>query len=411
MRILLFLTFVLGLSKAVFAAEPVMKKSQIFEPIQATKNKDVVLYHFSPELLSAAADCLPYQEDFTKQNPDLKKISNSFGGTDYKVEVNIQGISDDLCHFTVVASLSGIGKAKTSCAITGEQHLALIKAMKDKSLQPVTVTYVTSNDEKNEFPVQTTLTASHFDTVWEKIKNDACKTEFIEPTEQERLKVKDKMNLLSKSFKSALQKCEPAVEKRLFYNIDNSVEIIGTQEDKCHLFYNNFDILIPISQAAKLKYYDDFNDLLRDNRIATYRDKDKYPSKNMLFELDYCRKHQAGKRSWSSVSYYNQNLKIVQGLVSKYSDETCRLKLIHDIYLDGQKLNYSLFCDIEESIISMVLMSYEDLLAQYGEKTITDKDGNISYTAPQVNEETLSADAQFLQELQRLHLCQPAVKK
>ena len=59
----------------------------------------------------------------------------------------------------------------------------------------------------------------------------------------------------------------------------------------------------------------------------------------------------------------------------------------------------------------MVLMSYEDLLAQYGEKTITDKDGNISYTAPQVNEETLSADAQFLQELQRLHLCQPAVKK
>ena len=60
------------------------------------KKNAVKLYNFSDELLTAVKSCLPYQEDFTKNNPDLAQLGSFFGGIDFKVMVDIKGMNDNI---------------------------------------------------------------------------------------------------------------------------------------------------------------------------------------------------------------------------------------------------------------------------------------------------------------------------
>lgn len=409
MRILILLMLLVS-AKITNAAPTEQTPNFILEPIQQTQQKKVVLYNFSPDLMRAAADCRAYSEDFVAQNPDLQHLSNQFGGAKFKIDIDIKGISDDLCRFSVTTYLEGVGGTKTTCGLNGSEHLSLIKAMKDRSFQPITLTYTTINDKENEPPVQTTLTAGHFDAVWTKLRNEVCHTSAIAATPQEIEQNRRKIDRLPSSLQSALQTCRPTVEKRHFMFIENNVTIIGPTGGKCHLLYNNFDIYLPQPEVANLKSYDDLNALLLNKSIAVYRDKDNIPTQNLLFATDFCRKHKFGQRRWSEPTSSDINLKIERGLAAKYTDNSCRIKLINSVRLPDKKLDYSLFCDIDKDILDMVLMSYENLLADFGEKKLTDDNGNISYLAPQGNDKTEAADAKFLQELQRLHLCLPATE-
>ena len=408
MRVLILLMLFLTAAQTSHAATAEQAADFIFEPIQQTQQKEVVLYNFSPDLMRAATDCRAYSEDFVTQNPDLQQLSAQFGGVKFKIDIDIKGISEDLCHFDVVTYLQGVGGTKTTCALNGSQHLSLIKAMKDRSHQPITLTYTTTNDEKNEPPVQTTLTAGHFDAVWAKLRSEACQTVDITPTPQEIEQNRRTIDRLPNSFLSALQTCHPTAEKRHFLFIENNVAILGAKGLKCHLLYNNFDIYLPPSEIAAIQSYADLNTLLQNKNIAVYRDKDNIPTKNLLFATDFCRKHKFGQRRWSEPTLSSQNLKIERGLVAKYTEDSCRIKLINSVRLPDKKLDYSLFCDIDKDILDMVLVPYENLLTEFGEKKLPDNDGKVSYLAPQGNDKTIEADAQFLQDLQRLHLCLPS---
>ena len=407
MRILILLVL-LTIAKTVNASSAEQAPNFILEPIRQTQQKKVVLHNFSPDLMRAAADCRAYSEDFVAQNPDLRQRSNQFGGAKFKIDIDIKGISEDLCRFSVTTYLEGVGGTKTTCGLNGSEHLSLIKAMKDRSEQPITLTYTTINDKENEPPVQTTLTAGHFDAVWAKLRSEVCQTVVISATPQEAEQNRHKIDRLPSSLQSALQTCRPTIEKRHFMFIENNVTVIGPKGGKCHLLYNNFDIYLPQPEVANLKSYDDLNALLLNKNIAVYRDKDNIPTQNLLFATDFCRKHKFGQRRWSEPTSSDINLKIERGLAAKYTDNSCRIKLINSVRLPDKKLDYSLFCDLDKDILDMVLMSYEDLLTEFGEKELTDDDGNVSYLAPRNTEKTDAADDKFFQDLQRLHLCLPA---
>ena len=134
--------------------------------IKAESTNDVNLYNFSADLIHAAENCMPYEEDFTTNNPELQAIGKFMGNRDFNINVKIKGknLNTGKCEFEIQQAIKGISSATYNCAIDEQQQTELIAAMKDRSTTPVTETYTTYSEMElpdgttKQIPTQTTQT-------------------------------------------------------------------------------------------------------------------------------------------------------------------------------------------------------------------------------------------------------------
>ena len=131
-------------------------------------SQQATLYHFSEGLLDAVLNCRPYFEDFSANNPDIKKAGAFLGGADLSITVDVKGEDKGQCFFEVTNKLEGLSSTTYYCSVSEKQRKEIYEAMLDRSTQPVTESFetfstVTTADGKvSKQPVQTTMTDSRF---------------------------------------------------------------------------------------------------------------------------------------------------------------------------------------------------------------------------------------------------------
>ena len=413
MRILLFLLCVLSpfaAAKAESNSDFSANVSFAAEPERVARNEGVRLYRFSPDLLNAAADCLPYSEDFTKLNPDLKALVKDLGGQDLQILIDIQGIEDNRCMLTVTSKLLGICGQKAVCALNGEQHRALVKAMNDRSKKRVVARWTTTTDDTAQMPIETTMSGGIFDVTMAKIKALACQVEDVVPTKEEVDEAKDKTDAFSPAFVAALQNCVPATADRNLYLVHDEVKIVGRQDDVCHLKYKIFDLYVPSETMQNLRGYTDVERLLKNKQISVYDYKQQYLYDGILFELEYCRKHKTKHNGLSERNNADEEADIEKGIMSEPADGLCNITFINKLYYGGHESDYSVVCAIPNDKVDAFLSQYADILQKYGEKSVGGAEGTLFEPAVH-NDETRHADGLLLVDIQTLGLCRRLVEE
>ena len=365
--------------------------------------ENVSLYNFSEDLLKAAAECSIYSEDFSQNNPNVKSaMSEMFGNTDFTVPVEILGKDGDLCHFTVGYSLNGVGGTKYDCRLTDEQKAELIAAMQDRSTELVTETFTVPQIDEADGPVETTMTAGKFDIVLNKLQATACKAKEILPSDAETEEAQKRFQQLPNEFISALANCESAEISREVVFFTQKTTIIGWNEDKCHVTYDDFDLNIPRAELGNILTYNDLDRLCENPEIAVYDYTKNYDYENLMFTLKNCRNNRSASQRLSNRT--TGILETRNGLEAQYRDGACHLTFVNEVAVKDNKKDYSVVCMAEESIISEILEPYKPLIEAYekvsaGEKNITAADGR------ELSDMIKVADGKVMYELQIRNLC------
>ena len=218
-----------------------------------TKTSDVKLYNFSPELINAAQNCTPYQEDFIKNNPDLGQNIPMLGGAKLAVNINILGYNEQgKCQFSVQQDITGLAKTTYNCLISPERQKDLINAMQDRSTTPITATFTTystidyGDGRIEKQPLEQTMTDGKFNIVWAQTIAQDCQIKEEAPSAQEQQNLVEDMQTFSEAFLASLQKCQPASEEKQLFILTEKAEIIGGKlivngkETSCAVFNNDY---------------------------------------------------------------------------------------------------------------------------------------------------------------------------
>ena len=374
--------------------------------IKLYKNKDVTLYNFSPELLKALEDCSAYSEDFTQHNPEIKEtVARLFEWANFSLSVNIAGKENELCHFIIEHKIAGIGGQKHDCKITDTQKNDLLEAMKDRSTETITETYISEPAHDGALPVETTITAGRFDVVADKLQNTACTVEETQPTEAEIEEARKKYQQLPEEFVEALSACDEKNISRSVLFFNESINIVGWNGDKCRVLYNAFELNIPQNKLLTIKSYDDLDELCNDSRIAELDYKKNFLYNDLIFDLSRCAeytKQTDGARLTQQLGKFT----LKSGTSSIFKEQTCQITFINEISDDKKSTDYSVVCSVPQADITEILEPYQALIKQYGVQKKYNADGSIkSVSGPISNDETKRADAKIMYELQKRGLC------
>lgn len=326
--------------------------------IKAESTNDVNLYNFSEDLLQAAENCMPYEEDFTDNNPEFQAIGKFMGNRDFDISVKIKGknLSTDKCEFEITQSVKGISSATYNCAIDEEEQEELVAAMKDRSTTPITETYTTyttvsdSNGER-KIPTQTTQTGSKFKVTLSKIIASSCETEVEEPSEQERQATAAEIIAFSDNFQNALQACAPAEEvKRIFFYRDK-FEILGYEDGSCHIRSQNYDYYIPTEQLALITNIAALQQLNTNKEIAFYRPT--YLTNGLVEAIKTCKEDNAPTNRYSDSMEFN-NQKIDRQISAQKTPSGCRITFSNIVQTDAQSEEYIQDCLITDKAMAYV---------------------------------------------------------
>lgn len=370
------------------------------------KKNAVKLYNFSDELLTAVKSCLPYQEDFTKNNPDLAQLGSFFGGIDFKVMVDIKGMNDNMCHFIISQKLQGIQNINFDCQVSKEQLNEIYAAMQDRSKQLVTETFTTYSEVERKdgsiekFPVNTTMTDGRFNIVLAKLQKSACKVTENKATAEEKQAAGENMDTFSDIFLNSLQNCEPYKENKQFLIINEKVEILGKQGEKCHLKYQGFDLLLPSHLWTEVTKFSDLKNLLKDKTVSRYTPQ--YDLNGLVSQLSDCAQQKRnGRLSGTRKSTFGSLEKEESFSVSSDAGD-CVVEVGHILSIDGQKTDYSKVCRVPTYRVLSIL---EELQLQVDDAE--DDSENYSVAERQKKLKAVAANEELLfSKLEELGYCQ-----
>ncbi|MBQ8436828.1 MAG: hypothetical protein IJX20_04175 [Alphaproteobacteria bacterium] len=356
------------------------------------------LYNFSPELLEAVKNCSVYQENFTKNNP--KNVEVPFvGKVDLDVNVDIKGWAGDNCLFAMDYKLLGVQNIVYDCALSRQQVDEVYNAMTDKSGEILEETYTSYYEygevgkPLNKAPQQTTIKGTRFDILAAKIMNQYCVSKHNEPTKEEQEEASKKQSALSEDFKKALLVCAPAKDSKNMMMINMEAEIIGMENDKCHVKYEDFDLYIPMLKMADITSWVDIMELCEDATISKYTPN--YYTDGAMFALYDCM--QGNSVSGSSSMRTNN---VERGFNAKHEENKCILTFVNKVKAGDEVLDYSKICEVNVASIAVVLQPYETLIQN--NKGINE-DGH--YSSHRSDEQTRKADKEIFELLEKSGVC------
>lgn len=337
-----------------------------------TKASEVKLYNFSPELLSAAQNCTPYQEDFIKNNPDLGQEIPMLGGAKMAINIDVKGYNDQKkCLFSVTHEIPGLFNTTYECAISPEKQKEIISAMQDRSTNLITETFtsyteVNYGDGRSEkLPTQQTMTDGIFNIIWAKTIAEDCQAHTNTPSKEEQEKLADNMQKFSPEFLSALQQCQPQAEEKQFFFITEKIEIIGSENNACHLKYTDFDLYIPQAKIASIQSIEDIIALTKDKNISKYTPK--YMNMGIKNELSNCLKA-TSYHLGASESHTRGEITIKKQISSEKLNNECILTFSNTLTNNNEKSEYKKTCRIPISQIEGLLNIEEKDILQTIEK-------------------------------------------
>lgn len=341
--------------------------------VEQTAVQNNILYNFSPELIDAAAMCAEYSEDFSQNNTQFTS----------PIFVNVIGIEGENCHFMIENHLKENEITKYDCLVDPQQMADIVNAMQNRSLDNVSSTY---NKDGKDISVTGTL----FDVTIEKISNISCSKSIIEQDDEEEKKEEvfvANIDNFSTDFMNALYKCNSYIEEKEILGVYERIEIVGMKNDKCHLRYDDFDLFLPNGLLSNIQSFSDVQMLLKNKNISSY--VPSYDYKGILFGVSQCTKDNPS----STIALQNNTKKEVsihKGMVFKYENDGCRIRLLNQVYVAGILDDYSINCFVEQKDLKLILEVYGELLLK----------NNEEYT-----DEMKNADDELMYRLQQADLC------
>lgn len=350
-KLLLGLSILLASTTAPYAAEISVNTAT---NTATSKTSAVKLYNFTPELIKAAQNCTPYEEDFTKSNPNLTKSIPFMGKALSDVSIKINGYDEQgKCKFTVTQKVPGISNFLYDCAVTPEQQKALVSAMQDRSTTPVTETFtsyitITRGEQVEKQPMQQTMTDGKFNITWAKTVAESCQFDETEPSIEEKQALKDSMNNFSDSFMASLQKCQPDKEEKNLIIAKETFRIIGPDQDTCHLKYEGFDVYIPQKDLPNIKEVKNVTDLLGDEKFSRYTPI--FDPEGLVNEVSNCPNITKAEES-SSKRTQLRNIQIKDQIQTENNGTECVITLKNSLVIKGKTQNFTQTCRVDLKII------------------------------------------------------------
>lgn len=211
-------------------------------------------------------------------------------------------------------------------------------------------------------------------------------------------------NVFTPQFMSALRQCKPAIETNQFAeDVKKTAQIIGLEDEKCHLQYADFDLYIPFNVLENIHSFDDLQVLLHNSEVARYNFQPQYVYNGLLHALNSC----ARGMDYLGVEHKEaQGNKLVkQGLEAEVSNDVCTIYLISELEIDGLRQDYTVSCRIDMATIFGLLNYYRELLAKFGERRFVAQ-GKMRVRSEVENEQTRRADAELMYFMQQKGLCE-----
>ena len=398
-KFLILLCF--GLASVVQAAEFKTNLSSYSYMIAAEENP--VQYHFSEDLIKAAENCTVYSEDFSKNNQELIKYQDMFGGPLF-VFVNIKGKKDNRCLVDVNAQYGVLGHNLYRCQLSDEERQNFVEVIKNKANETVTETYnsfMTIKDETGRVlrkePQSVTLTSHRFNIEWLKMLNQSCDILQDSFSEAEQLEQNFTLNELPYKFLASLKRCVPASTSRHLL----ALEIKGWVKGECQIETDDFTVYLAPEMTKKIKTWDNVYEVIRNEKLSHYHyQKDDYVS-GLLLAVKACGDH---KENYETVSIMSDEyLKFRRGMISQYSDEVCQLELVNQVSFDGEMRDFGKDCRLYPLDIQGILKKYSELLEKY--KTLQSQEEKNVALDTEVGVDLIVADKEIMAYLNEHNFC------
>ena len=356
------------------------------------------LYNFSAEFLEAVKNCSAYQYDFTKENPKKKEIP-FMGAVNLDVNIDIKGWAADNCLFAIDYNMRGLMNVDYDCALSRQQVAEVYSAMTDKSGELVEETYTSyyeygeEGKTLNKAPQQNIIKGTRFDVWAAKIMAQYCVAKHSEPTKEEQEVAMQEEMALSDDFKNALIACTPAKDSKSVMMMNMNAEIIGMENDKCHIKYDAFDLYIPMLKVAEIASWTDIMQLSEDTTISKYTPS--YYTRGAMFALYDCMQ---GNSVSGGSSMTRNNVK--RGFGAKHEENKCILTFENKLETGENVQDYSKICMVDDASIEVVLQPYGELIQ--ANKGINEAG---HYSSHESNEQTQKADEEIFELLEKSGVC------
>lgn len=333
-----------------------------------TKTSEVKLYNFSPELINAAKNCTPYQEDFIKSNPDLGQGIPMLGNAKLSVNVNIIGYDNQgKCQFSVHQKISGLADTVYNCTISSSRQKDIVSAMQDRSTTPITATFTTystidyGDGTIEKQPMQQTMTDGKFNIVWAQTIAEDCQIKEQEPSMEEQKSLADNMQTFSEAFQTSLKQCQPASEEKQLFFMTEKAEIIGITEKGCHIKYSDFDLYVPLEKLSSIKTMEDIKAFVGDKENSKY--SPKFITLGLKDELIACLSSSAYHQGASETTSTG-NITVKNQMSSEKRDNECVLTFANTLITNGETTEYKKICRIPLNKIPELLNEQEEDMLQ-----------------------------------------------
>ena len=357
------------------------------------------LYHFTDELLAAAKDCAPYNEDFSATNPILKTFTKFFGLDDIATFIRIKGKNDKgFCDFSIVSQMDDIVVSDQVCSVSPEQLTEIYNAMTDTSTDQVTETFTTymtyskPDGTKEKKPMETTVTDTKMNIAWRKISEGSCEKKKIDFSEQDMKRLERKTFALPADFIESMRVCRPAkAEKKILFS-GMTAEITGVKNGLCQIKMPPLALSLNKKHVKKIETWMDFYSFIEDPAAAKYIPE--YSTIGLFASMKACalgdKTHEAGSESSSF-----DDVKITKGLSSAFSDDVCTVTFKNTLEVNGKTTDYSKICKI----------SKDDLLKMIPVDPEKEKEKGFSISLP-FSEEEQKQSKELYEKLIKQNLCQ-----
>lgn len=206
-------------------------------------------------------------------------------------------------------------------------------------------------------------------------------------------------NVFTPRFMKNLRLCQTDEEK----NESSLLKIMESNQGKCHLRYNTYDLFVPHEILTNIHGFDDIKALLKNKDITQYNYHPQYVYKGLLYALNAC---QNGKTYTVPMEIYTHDeITETTGLFAEIKQKICIITLYNAMTIDENVTDYSVTCRITNDVLENVLAHYTDLLKKYGAKRYV-QHGKIQTQSEQHNTKTELADKEILFYLQNKNHCQ-----
>ena len=333
--------------------------SAVLLSFNANANIVPPLYRFTDELLAAAKDCAPYEEDFSATNPILKTFTKLFGLDDITTFIRIKGKNDKgFCDFSIVSQMDDIVVSDQVCSVSPEQLTEIYVAMTNPSTDQITetfttyITYSKSDGTKEKKPIETTVTDTKMNITWKKISETVCEKKKIDFSEQDMKRLQRKTFALPSDFIESLQLCRPAKAEKNITFFAMTAEITGVKKGLCQIKMPPFMFSLNRKHVQKIETWMDFYSFAEDSATAQY--VPEYSTFGLSGAMKACAYGDKQHDSGSSSSSFG-NVKITKGLSSAFSNGVCIITFKNMLEINGKTTDHSKICNVPKAELTKLL--------------------------------------------------------